>query len=211
MSDSPAEEFTLADWEAIGLKLLVFTRYWARTHYRWLPGRPLPQGKTPEDVSCDVYAAFATGQRELNESVPLMVQLKGAARSMLWNLHNSKEAERSTLLAPGEWELIAAEEDPADAVATNDFYAEFWRLLHSDGQVQRSTDLKHVVEAVASGADTVEEICSATKLSVAQVYELRRRLKSVAEKIFERLNDERGELYERGHQKISGAAASSIG
>lgn len=209
MSDRPAEEFTLADWESVGLKLLVFTRYWARTHYRWLPGRPLPQGKSPEDIACDVYAAFANGTRTLNEKTPLMAQLKGAVRSVLWNLHNSKDAVLTTSLSAEEFEALADSNNPAANVEQADFAAEFWRLLYEDVQVKRSADLRKFANAVEAGAESVDAICTATTFSVAQVYELRRRLKQVAERIFQKLNDEQGAPHEpkQAQAKSSGTAA----
>lgn len=210
MSPHPKEEFSLADWETIGLRLLVFTRYWARTHYGWRPGELLPAGRSPEDVACDAYAAFASGQRKLNAAVPLLVQLKGAVRSMLWNLHRSKETALSQSMPPADLEPLSTTGDLAADVAGADFCAEFWRQLQADPQVQRSADLLRFAGAVEAGAESVEEICTATRLAIAQVYELRRRLKTIAERIIAKLNEE-GEPHENRHEESNRAPAPGPG
>src|SRR5436190_15528602 len=111
----------LADWETIGLQLLTFTLYWARTHYRWSPGKPLPNGQTPQDIVCDVYTAHVTGQRKINPDVPLLLQLKSAIRSVLWNLYTSKEARTTAPADPSTLEPFMAEGNPADDVGDQDF------------------------------------------------------------------------------------------
>jgi hypothetical protein len=187
MATPSIDLLALADWETIGLKLLVFTRYWARTHYSWLPDRALPGGKTPEDVATEAYTAFACGQRKLRSDRPLMLQLKGAVRSILWNIHRAKEEQVTTELTPEQWLPLSANDDPAATVEWQDFQEEFWRRLKADRQVQRSADLAKTVEAIEAGAESVDDLCAATGLATAQVYELRRRLKDIAETIFTQL------------------------
>lgn len=190
MSHESPPEGTLADWETIGLKLLAFTLYWARTHYGWTPGRPMPQGKTPEDVVCDVYAAYATGQRAVNRDVGPLVQLKSAVRSVLWNLYTSKEAKTTASVPPETLEPFIADGDVADEVADGDFCQIFWLRMYEDNQVKRSADLERFARAIEAGSETIEELTRATGFSVAQIYELRRRLKAVAERVLAALNTE---------------------
>ncbi len=210
MAEHRTDEFAQTDWETVGLRLLVFTRYWARAHYRWRPGESLPAGKSPEDMVCEVYAAFATGQRVLKAGIPVLVQLKGAVRSMLWNLYVSKDAALTHSVAPGDLESQLASDDVAADVAGSDFCAEFWRQLYLDPQVQRSRDLERFARAVEGGAETVEQIGAVTGLSIAQIYEFRRRLKAVAEKIFTSLNQE-GQSHEHRIQESDRAPASGLG
>lgn len=190
MNHESADEALLADWETVGLQLLTFTIYWARTHYRWHAGKPLPGGKSPEDIVCEVYAAYVTGQRKINPGVALLLQLKGAVRSILWNLHTSKEAKTTAPADPETFAALMAEGNPADAVGDDDFCATFWSRLYEDNQVKRSADLTKFARAIEDGAESIPEITAATGFSVAQAYELRRRLKVVAERVLAALNTE---------------------
>ena len=85
--NSAEHEFRDANWKLVGLRLLVFARYWAKAHYGWCDGRLMPTSKTPEDVACDVYAAYSRGERKFSAEAPMWVQLKSAVKSVLWNLH----------------------------------------------------------------------------------------------------------------------------
>jgi hypothetical protein len=190
MNHESADEALLADWETVGLQLLTFTIYWARTHYRWHADKPLPGGRTPEDIVCEVYAAYATGQRKLNPEVALLVQLKSAVRSVLWNLHTSKEAKTTASVDPETFVTLMAESNPADEVGDDDFCATFWSRLYEDNQLKRSADLTKFARAVEDGSESIAEITAATGFSVAQAYELRRRLKTVAERVLVALNTE---------------------
>ena len=199
MHHESADESSLADWESIGLQLLTFTLYWARTHYRWSSGRPLPNGQTPEDLVCDVYSAYVTGQRKINPGVDILVQLKGAIRSVLWNLYTSKEARTTAPADPETLVAFMAEGNPADAVGDDDYCASFWLRLYEDNQVKRSADLTKFARAIETGAETIPEITAATGFTVAQAYELRRRLKAVAERVLAALNTE-GATHETAKQ-----------
>lgn len=199
MHHETTDESSLADWESLGLQLLTFTLYWARTHYRWSSGKPLPNGQTPEDLVCEVYSAFVTGQRKINPKVEILVQLKGAVRSVLWNLYTSKEAKTTAPADPETLSAFMAEGNPADAVGDDDYCAAFWQRLYEDNQVKRSADLTKFARAIENGAETIPELAAATGFSVAQAYELRRRLKAVAERVLAALNTE-GAPHEKAKQ-----------
>lgn len=199
MHHENADESLLADWESIGLQLLTFTLYWARTHYRWSSGKPLPNGQTPEDLVCEVYSAYVTGQRKVNPKVDVLVQLKGAIRSILWNLYTSKEARTTAPADPDTLVAFIADGNPADAVGDDDFCTTFWQRLYEDNQVKRSADLTKFAHAIETGAETIPEITAATGFTVAQAYELRRRLKAVAERVLAALNTE-GATHETAKQ-----------
>ncbi|GAB1488623.1 hypothetical protein MASR2M8_10690 [Opitutaceae bacterium] len=199
MNHETTDESALGDWESIGLQLLTFTLYWARTHYRWSSGKPLPNGQTPEDLVCDVYSAYVTGQRKINPSVDILVQLKGAIRSVLWNLYTSKEARTTAPTDPEKLVAFMADGNPADEVGDDDYCATFWQRLYEDNQVKRSADLTKFARAIEAGAETIPELTTATGFTVAQAYELRRRLKAVAERVLAALNTE-GATHETAKQ-----------
>ena len=93
MKQNNAEhEFRDANWKLVGLRLLVFARYWAKAHYGWCDGRLMPTSKTPEDVVCEVGRLLARRTKVQCRS-PMWVQLKSAVKSVLWNLHQLKEGK----------------------------------------------------------------------------------------------------------------------
>ena len=86
-------ELRCLDWEDIGQRVLIYARYWAKTHYFWSEENPLPGEKTPEDIAKEAISAFWEGLRRLNPKYSVPVQIKGAVRSILWNLHAKKESK----------------------------------------------------------------------------------------------------------------------
>src|SRR6266478_5182310 len=115
MKETGAEqEFRSADWKIVGLKLLVFVRYWAKAYYGWSEGKMMPTSKTPEDVACDVYTAFRSGKRKFAVNVPMWIQLKNAAKSVLSNLHRLKEGKITSTEEPDFFEPLLDESPGTD-------------------------------------------------------------------------------------------------
>lgn len=204
---SAEQEFRDADWKLVGLRLLVFARYWAKSHYGWYDGRLMPAGKTPEDVACEVYAAYSRGDRKFSPEASMWVQLKSATKSVLWNLHQLKEGKVTSTESP---EFFDPVEDrnlgPEGALRSEEFCEHFFTLLYADLRVKKSGELKQIVEALEKGAQTVAEFVEETGITTARVYELRRQLKQVAELVLTKMNRE-GDCYEQTLPRRSAAVA----
>jgi hypothetical protein len=184
-------EFRDADWKAIGLRLLAFARYWAKAHYGWCDGRLFPTGKTPEDVACEVYAAYARGERKFSCEAAMWIQLKSSVKSVLWNLHQLKEGKITRAEEPEFFEPMAdGNPGPETALRSEEFCKRFFELLYADFRVKKNGELRKVIEALENGAQTVAEFVKETGLKTARVYELRRQLKTVAEPVLNKMNRE---------------------
>lgn len=204
---SAEQEFRDADWKLVGLRLLVFARYWAKSHYGWYDGRLLPVGKTPEDVACEVYTAYLRGDRKFSPDAAMWVQLKSATKSVLWNLHQLKEGKVTSTEAPEFFEPVEDRNlGPEAALRSEEFCERFFALLYADLRVKKSGELKKIIEALENGAQTVAEFVKETGLTTARVYELRRQLKTVAEPVLNKMNRE-GDCYEQTLPKRSAAIA----
>ncbi len=188
---SAEEDFRAADWKLVGLRLLVFARYWAKAHYGWHDGALLPLSKTPDDIACEVYVAYSRSERKFSAKAPMWLQLKSAVRSVLWNLHQSKEGRITRAEEPEFFEPFSDEKaGPEAALRSEEFCQRFFELLYADPRVQKSHDLKRTVQALDGEARTVGEFAKETGLSTARVYELRRQLKVVAESVLNQMNRE---------------------
>lgn len=204
MKENSAEiEFKEADWQSVGLRLLAFARYWAKAHYGWYDGKPLPGGSTIEDVVCDVYTAFQKGDRHFNESDGMWIQLKRGVKSHLWNIHTGKKHKVLDIEEPEFFEPISDEKPtPEEELRTAEFYEKFFHAMYADPRVVRSADLKKLIKAFEDGAREVPDLVEESGLSKARVYEMRRVLKSVAETALNKLN-RNGVGYERQLSKRS--------
>jgi uncharacterized protein YerC len=201
------QEFRDADWKLVGLRLLVFARYWAKSHYGWYDGRLLPVGKTPEDVACEVYVAYSRGDRKFSPDASMWVQLKSATKSVLWNLHQLKEGKVTRSEEPEFFEPVEdGNLDPEAALRNEEFCQQFFALLYADAKVKKNGELKQIIVALENGAQTVAEFVKETGLTTARVYELRRQLKAVAEPVLDKINRE-GDCYEQTLPKRSAAIA----
>jgi hypothetical protein len=204
--NSAEREFRDADWQAIGLRLLIFARYWAKAYYGWYDGQLLPLSTTPEDVACDVYAAYSRGERKFSAKAPMWVQLKSAIKSVLWNLHHLKEGKTTRSQEPEFFEPLAAvNPGPDAALHSEDFCDRFFELLYADARVRANDELKKLIEALENGAEIVEEFVEDTGITTARMYELRRRLKPVAESVLNKMNRETD--YEQSLPKRSATPA----
>ncbi|MDB6026422.1 MAG: hypothetical protein JWM68_2645 [Verrucomicrobiales bacterium] len=222
MKQNTAEiEFKEANWQSVGLKLLVFARYWAKAYYGWYEGKPMPGGTTPEDVVCDVYAAFhrglaeqnaqpngsGEGVRHFNENDGMWIQLKRAVKSMLWNIHKTKKLRALEIEDPEFFDPISDEKpNPEQELKTSEFYETFFKALYADPRVIKSADLRKTVKSFENGATHVEEIVEDTGLPIARVYEMRRVLKAVAETALNKINRD-GAGYEVQVSKSSSTTA----
>lgn len=199
--NSAEHEFRDANWKLVGLRLLVFARYWAKAHYGWCDGRLLPTSKTPEDVACEVYAAYSRGERKFSAEASMWVQLKSAVKSVLWNLHHLKEGKITSTEEPEFFEPVAdGNPGPEAALHSEEFCERFFELLYADSRVKKNSELRKVIEALEKGAQTVAEFVQETGLKTARVYELRRQLKAVAEPVLNKMNRE-GDSYEQALPK----------
>jgi len=200
MKQNGAEhEFRNANWKLVGLRLLVFARYWAKAHYGWIDGRLLPASKTPEDVACEVYAAYSHGERKFSDEAPMWVQLKSAVKSVLWNLHQLKEGKITSAEEPEFFEPVAdGNPGPEAALRSDEFCARFFQLLYENSRVKKNGEMRKLVEALENGAQTVAEFVKETGLTAERIYELRRQLKVVAEGILNKMNRE-----EDSHEQAS--------
>jgi hypothetical protein len=190
MKQNPAEiEFENADWQSVGLRLLAFARYWAKAHYGWYEDKLLAGGHTPEDVACEVYAAHRRGDRTFNSVDPMWIQLKRAVKSVLWNLHSSKESKSTSAEEPEFFEPISdGKPGPEAMLRSAEFYEKFFRLLYADVRVKKNEDLRKTIEAFENGAREIAELVKDTGLSTARIYEMRRQLKPVAESALNKMN-----------------------
>jgi hypothetical protein len=198
MKQSSAEEdFRNADWKLVGLRLLVFARYWAKAHYGWRDGCLLPMSKTPDDISCEVYVAYSRGERRFSPEAPMWLQLKSAIKSVLWNLHHLKEGRITRAEQPEFFEPLAdGSAGPETTLRSEEFCQRFFELLYADPRVKKSNELRKTIQALDDHAQTVEEFVRETGLTTARVYELRRQLKVVAESVLNKISRE-----EDGHEK----------
>jgi hypothetical protein len=208
MKENSAEiEFKQADWQSVGLRLLVFARYWAKAHYGWYEGKPMPGGNTPEDVVCEVYAAFHCGDRHFNDSDAMWIQLKRAVKSQLWNIHTLKKHKAVAIEDPEFFDPISdGKPTPEAELHTVEFYEKFFHALYADPRVVKSEDLRKLVKAFEDGAREVPDLIKESGLPPARVYEMRRVLKAVAETALNKLNRD-GVGYERQISKRSAQTA----
>jgi hypothetical protein len=176
------------DWNAIGLKLLVFARYWAKTHYSWDEGTYLPEGKIPDDIVMEAIGAFWKGSRKWNSEVAVVTQLKGAIRSILWNLHKKKGSKLTSTEEPAIFETHLDEQpDPASEYATDDFCKSIFEALYQHEEVLNNEELMMIVMAYEDGAESIDDVVAKTAIPTRRVYELRRTLKGLKQSVLETL------------------------
>lgn len=205
--NSAEHEFRDADWKLVGLRLLVFARYWAKAHYGWCDGGLLPTAKTPEDVASEVYAAYSHGERKFSMEAAMWLQLKSAVKSVLWNLHQLKEGKLTRAEDPEFFEPMAdGNPGPEAALRSEEFCERFFELLRADSRVKKNSELRRVIQALENGAQTVAELVTETELTTARVYELRRQLKEVADAALNKMNRD-GDSNEQTLSRRSAATA----
>lgn len=189
MDDDAMSKLAAVDWDDAAPRLLEFARRWAAGLYSWCEGTSLPNGMSIEDVVKDAVAAFARGERTFNPRFETMVQLKGAIRSILWNIHKRKATGLTTSEDPGFFETqLDAALDPAAKAESEDFCRAFLEGLAGDRQVGNSSELLAIVKAYERGAESVEELVEQTGLPVQRIYELRRQMREIAAKVLRKLS-----------------------
>jgi hypothetical protein len=185
------ERLYALDWNQISLSLLVFARYWAKTHYFWKDGTYLPEGKTPEDIVTEAVGAFWSGARKWNRQVAVVTQLKGAVRSILSNLHKKKGSKLTSTEEPAFFESEHDDKpDPATEYATNDYCKSIFEALYQQEQVLNSEELMMIVMAYKDAAESIDDVVAKTEIPKDRVYELRRTLKGLKQGVIEALNEE---------------------
>ncbi len=189
MNDDVMSKLGAVDWDEAAPRLLEFARRWAAGLYNWSAGTTLPNGMSVEDVVKDAVAAFARGERKFNPRFEIVVQLKGAIRSILWNIHKRKGAGLTSSEEPAFFEAQLDESlDPAVKAESEDFCRMFLESLARDRQVQNSAELLAIVNAFAGGAESVQELVEHTGLPAKRVYELRRQMREIAARVLRHLN-----------------------
>ncbi len=191
MSEEELERLRSLDWNDLGLRLLVFTNYWAKTHYSWREGRPLAEGKSPEEIAKEAISAFWGSVRKWNPKYEVLTQLKGAVRSILWNLHNKKGSKFTAPEPPEFFDLhVETAPDPAAEAASEDYCKSIFEALYEQDAVLDSDELIMIVMAYEDGAESVEEVAEKTGLDKKRIYELRRQLKEMKQSVLDTLNKE---------------------
>jgi hypothetical protein len=186
-----SERLYALDWNQISLTLLVFARYWAKTHYFWKEGKYLPEGKRPEDIVTEAIGAFWSGARKWNREVAVVTQLKGAVRSILSNLHKKKGSKLTSAEDPAFFESELDEQpDPATEYAANDYCKSIFEALYQQEQVLNSEELMMIVMAYEDGVQSIDDVVAKTEILKDRVYELRRTLKGLKESVLEAVNKE---------------------
>jgi hypothetical protein len=189
MNDDVMNKLSAVDWDDAAPRLLAFARRWAAGLYNCSEGGALPNGMSIEDVVKDAVAAFASGERRFNPHFEIMVQLKGAIRSILWNIHKRKAAGLTSSEEPAFLEAQLDESlDPAAKAESEDFCRMFLENLAGDKQVQKSPELLAIVKAYAGGAESVQELVEHVGLPAQRVYELRRQMREIAARVLRHLN-----------------------
>jgi hypothetical protein len=189
MDDDAMSKLGAVDWDDAAPRLLAFARRWAAGLYNWCEGTALPNGMSIEDVVKDAVAAFARGERKFNPRFEIMVQLKGAIRSILWNIHKRKAAGLTSSEEPAFFEAqLDAALDPAAKAESEDFCRTFLESLANDKQVQNSPELLAIVKAYEGSAESVEELVEQTGLPAQRIYELRRQMREIAARVLRKLS-----------------------
>jgi len=192
MSDTELSHLRSLNWDDIGLRLLVFAKYWARTYYFWREGQSLPEGKIPEDIAKEAISAFWAGIRQWNPKYDVFVQLKNAVRSILSNLHKKKSSQVTAAQPPEILELhIDDKPDPASEVISEDYCKSIFEALYEHDKVLNSEELLMIVMAYEDGAESVDEVAQKTGLTQQRIYELRRQLKEMKQSVLDTLNKEK--------------------
>lgn len=189
MSKEELERLRSLDWNDLGLRLLVFTKYWAKTHYFWKAGQPLAEGKLPEEIAQEAISAFWASARTWNPKYDVLTQLKGAVRSILWNLHKKKSSKLSAPEAPEFFDLYADQgPDPAAEAASEDYCKSIFEALYEQEDVINSDELIMIVMAYEDGAESVDDVAKKTGFEKTRIYELRRQLKDMKQGVIDTLN-----------------------
>lgn len=189
MTEEELEHLRSLDWNDLGLRLLVFAKYWAKNHYSWTEGRPLPEGKSPDEIAKEAISAFWASVRKWNPKYDVLTQLKGAVRSILWNLHQKKSSKLTAPHPPEFFDLHVGEKpDAAAEVASEDYCRAIFEALYKDDAIRNNDELMLLVMAYEEGAETINDVAHKTGLEVAAIYTLRRQLKDIKQRVLATLD-----------------------
>ena len=138
------------DWEDIGQRVLIYSRYWAKTHYFWTEENPLPGEKSPEDITKEAISAFWEGLRRLNPKYSVLIQLKGAVRSILWNLHAKKESKLTSSAGPEFFDdRLDDGPTPSDQLESKDYEQAIFEALYDHERVAREQGTDEICESIS--------------------------------------------------------------
>jgi hypothetical protein len=193
MSEEELERLRSLDWNDLGLRLLVFAKYWAKNHYFWTEGRPLAEGKSPDEIAREAISAFWGSVRKWNPKYDVLTQLKGAVRSILWNLHQKKSSKLTAPQPPEFFDLYVGEvPDAATEAASQDYCRAMFEALYKDDAVRNSDELMLIVMAYEEGAETIADVAEKTGIEAARIYALRRQLKDIKQRVLGTLDTKDG-------------------
>lgn len=189
LDEQSLKQLRALDWEDMGQRLLVYARYWAKTHYFWNEETPLPEQKTPEDIAKEAISAFWEGARRLNPKYPVPTQLKGAVRSILWNLHAKKESKVTRVEGPEFFdERFDDRPNPGNVLESKDYERAIFEALFEHERVARSNELRRLVKSFQDGAVSVDDAVKVTGIAVKRIYQLRRELKEITAEVIVTIN-----------------------
>jgi hypothetical protein len=180
MERSELETLKNQDWDTISLRLLEWTYRILRIHYGCTAMTALPCGETPEKIVDDLIRAYFQGVRRVNPAHPLEVQLRRGVRSRLWAIHRRKEAKETEPVETDETqELSDTAPTPAGETESDDACKTIFELLLAHPKVQKSEDLSLLVMAFQDGVEDEKDLATATGLTVARIYQLKRELRVI--------------------------------
>jgi hypothetical protein len=194
MNEEELERLRSLDWNDLGARLLIFTKYWAKTYYHWSAGPTLPEGKTPEDVAKEAISSFWASVRKWNPKYSVLTQLKGAVRSILSNLHKKKSTQATDVQPPEFFDFhMDPGRDPATEADSNDYCKAIFATLYEQDEVLNSEELMMVVMAYEDDADSIDDVVAKTGLDRKKIYALRRQLKPIKQRVVDILRNKRRE------------------
>lgn len=189
MDEATRKKLEKADWSRLTLELANYVNYKMK-HYFWRTGRGglLPKGKSCEDIVHETFEKLLSESRTWNEKTfpDLPSTLKGMAHSILSNLSqhsdnkriSSDDVESATDILP-ETSLLDAERSDAIMRAFDQLISD----VHGD------TDLERVAQSIKNEQVKAAEIAAATGIDIQKVYQAKRRVKVLLEKIMKRTDD----------------------
>ena len=168
----------------------------------------LPGGKSADDIVFGIFVKLLEGDRNWNkqEHPNLLIVLKGMVRSEISNAYTRKENKTGFVPAgqdehgdvqfeksvePFEKKIDYSSGLLQPVITTVDSTGPV--TIHSEmaeeiqREASRNPDLIKVIEAIKAGGEKSSEIADYCELPVAKVYELRRSLNIITEKVTQRV------------------------
>lgn len=174
---TPPDEKVIADlnavaWDIVAPKLLRFIT--------WLMSvkgiSQLPDGKTAQDLVCDIVRELYIGQRkwDMNKHPDLLVHMQWIAKSKLSGKGLLGKKIEPTEYIGSDVELDMLPQETATTHCETSEDLEFTKALYS--QITDDKDLQDMVTAIEMGYSTPRDISRETGIMPDRIYELRRKL-----------------------------------